>query len=113
MTQCLGSVAPISMFESHLQIVSKFSCQMIFKLSLNRGHNLIFVGPQRCKKIDQKKKKLHSTDDRESSEKSHCATNKTELSFKLDLRVSFDLVKRCRVKVDLDKVETGGVLFFT
>ena len=84
----------------------KFSFQVILKLFMNCCDNPILFGPQRCEKLDQKKEKLDSTDDRESSKKSHGATNETELPFKLDLRVSFDLVECRRVKVNLDKVET-------
>ena len=78
---------------------------MIFKLSLNRGHNLIFVGPQRCKKFDQKKKKLHSTDDRESSEKSHCASNQAKLGLKLDLLVFHNFIVGGRVEENVDKLQ--------
>ena len=91
----------------------KFLFQVVLKLFLNCCDSPILVGPQRCEKFDQKKEKLDSTDDRESSKKPHGATNKTELPFKLHLPVSFDLVKCCCVKVDLDKVETGWALNLT
>ena len=106
----------------------KFLFQVVLKLFLNCCDSPILVGPQRCEKFDQKKEKLDSTDDRESSKKPHGATNKTELPFKLDLNItnytrnkqrkldlyiSFDLVKCCRVKVDLDQVKTGCVEILT
>ena len=101
------------MLTRHSNSSCKFSFQVIWKLFLNCWDNLILVGPQRCEKLDQKKEKFDSTDDWKSSEKSHGTANETQLPFKLDLRVPFDHVKRRRVKVDLDKVETGRALIFT
>ena len=52
---------------------------------------------------EQKKDDLNATDDRESTEESHCASNETQLGLRLNLLVSLDVVKGCRVKVDPDK----------
>ena len=49
----------------------------------------------------EKEDNLHPTDDGEASEKSHGASNKTQLGLRLDLLVSLDVVKGGRVKVDL------------
>ena len=83
-----------------------------------------FLDPEGCDELDQEKENLYSADDRESREKSHRASDQTELPFKLDLDItnytrnkqrkldlyiSFDLVKCRRVKVDLDQVKTGCV----
>ena len=49
---------------------------------------------------EEKKDDLDSTDDRKPTEESHCAPNETQLGLRLDLLVSFDLVKGGRVKID-------------
>ena len=54
---------------------------------------------------EQKKDDLNATDDRESTEESHCAPNETQLGLRLDLLVSIDVVKRGCVKVDLHQLE--------
>ena len=48
---------------------------------------------------------LNSTGDGKSSEKSHGASNETQLGLSLDLLVSLDVVKGGRVKVDLHQLE--------
>ena len=53
------------------------------------------------KKPDEKEDDLHPTDDRESSEESHRASNETQLGLSLDLLVSLDVVKGGCVKEDL------------
>ena len=50
---------------------------------------------------------LHPTDDGESSEEPHGASDQTQLGLNLDLLVSLDVVKGCRVKVDLHHVKFG------
>ena len=54
----------------------------------------------------EKEEDLNSTDDGKSSEKSHGASNKTQLGLKLDLFVSLDVVKGCSVKVDPDQLQS-------
>ena len=54
---------------------------------------------------EQKEDDLNSTDDGKSSEKSHGASNETQLGLRLDLFVSLDVVKSGRVKVDLHQLE--------
>ena len=49
---------------------------------------------------------LNPTDDGESSEESHGASNETQLSLGLDLLVSLNVVKGRRVKVDLHKLKS-------
>ena len=62
----------------------------------------------RTKKVkmspEEKEDDLDSTDDGESSEESHCASYKTQLTLKLDLRVSFYLVIGSGVKEDMDEL---------
>ena len=50
---------------------------------------------------EEKEDNLDATDDGESSEKSHGASNQTQLGFGLDLLVSLNGVEGRRVKVDL------------
>ena len=54
---------------------------------------------------EEKEDDLNPTDDGESSEESHGASNQTQLGLHLDLLVSLNVVKGCRVKVDPDKSE--------
>ena len=64
----------------------------------------------RTKKVkmspEEKEDDLDSTDDGKSSEKSHGASNETQLGLNLDLFVSLDLVKGGRVKVDTDQLQS-------
>ena len=55
---------------------------------------------------EEKEDDLNSADDGKSSEKSHGASNKTQLGLNLDLFVSLDLVKGGRVKVDTDQLQS-------
>ena len=55
---------------------------------------------------EEKEDDLDSTDDGKSSEKSHGASNETQLGLNLDLFVSLDLVKGGRVKVDTDQLQS-------
>ena len=48
---------------------------------------------------------LNATDDGKSAEKSHGASNQTQLGVVFNLPVSFNVVKGRRVKVDLDQLE--------
>ena len=54
---------------------------------------------------EEKEDDLNPTDDGESSEKSHCASNKTQLALKLDLLVPHNLVVGGRVKEYVDKLQ--------
>ena len=49
---------------------------------------------------------LDATDDGEPSEETHGASNETQLSLRLDLLVSLDVVKGRRVKVDLHELKS-------
>ena len=57
-------------------------------------------------KPEQEEDDLDSTDDGEASEKSHGASNETQLGLRLDLLVSLDVVKGGRVKVDFHQLES-------
>ena len=54
---------------------------------------------------EEKEDDLHHADDGEPSEEPHGASNQAQLSLRLDLLVSLDVVKGGRVKVDLNQVE--------
>ena len=56
------------------------------------------------KSPEEKEDDLDSTDDGESGEEPHGASNETQLGLSLDLLVSLHLVKGCRVKVDMDQL---------
>ena len=53
---------------------------------------------------EEKENNLNPTEQREPGEESHGASNKTQLTLKLDLRVSFYLVVGSGVKEDMDKL---------
>ena len=55
---------------------------------------------------------LNSTDNGEPSQEPHGASNETQLSLKLDLLVSFNVVECCRVKVDMHQMK-GWLYFFS
>ena len=54
---------------------------------------------------EEKEDDLHPANDGKASEKSHGASNETQLGLRLDLLVSLDVVKGGRVKVDLHQLE--------
>ena len=54
---------------------------------------------------------LDSTEDGESSEEPHGASDQAELGLQSDLLVLLNLVVGGRVKVDLDQVQRGELLF--
>ena len=55
---------------------------------------------------EDKEDDLDATDDGESSEKSHGASNETQLGLGFDLLVSLDVVKGCRVKANFYKLKS-------
>ena len=75
---------------------------MIPKFILGR-----FVDPKWHDELDEKGDNLHTTDDREPCQKSHGASNQADLGVKLDLLVSLYVVKRRRVKIDLNELDCG------
>ena len=58
---------------------------------------------------EEKEDDLDATDDGESSEETHGASNETQLGLRLDLLVSLDVVEGGRAKEDLDKVKSRGL----
>ena len=54
---------------------------------------------------EEKEDDLDATDDGETSEETHGASNETQLSLCLDLLVSLHIVKGSRVKVDLHQLK--------
>ena len=59
-----------------------------------------------CISPEYKEDDLDATDDGEPSEETHGASNKTQLSLRLDLLVSLNVVKGCRDKVDLNQLKS-------
>ena len=82
-------------------------CQRIFKLVASCQNSIILGNSERPDEFDQKEDNLYATDDGESSEEPHGASDEAELCVKLDLLVAFYLVKGRRVKVDLNQVKRG------
>ena len=72
--------------------------------NMNSFQGLLSQPTSRAKKVkmspEEKEDNLNSTDDGKSSEKSHGASNEAQLCLRLNLLVSFDLVKGGRVKID-------------
>ena len=56
---------------------------------------------------EEKEDDLDATDDGESSEEPHGASDETQLGLHLDLLVSLDVVEGRCVKIDVDQVQTG------
>ena len=57
---------------------------------------------------EEKEDDLYTTDDGESSEETHGASNETQLGLRLDLPVSFNVVKGRCVKEDLYQPNSWG-----
>ena len=55
---------------------------------------------------EDEKDDLNTTDDGEPCEEPHGASDETQLGLHLDLLVSLDVVEGCRVKEDVDQVQT-------
>ena len=71
---------------------------------LSQVHKFHELNP-RVVSPNEKEDDLNPTDDGESAQESHGASNETQLSLRLDLLVSFNVVKGCRVKVNLHQLE--------
>ena len=54
---------------------------------------------------EEREDDLNSADDGKSSEKSHGASNKTQLGLRLDLLVSLNVVEGGRVEKDLHQLQ--------
>ena len=67
------------------------------------GPTLSAMGNHLVKKFGRKEDNLNPANDGEPREESHRASNETQLGLGLDLLVSLNVVKGCRVKVDPDK----------
>ena len=65
----------------------------------------ILGGCAREYELQEKIDDLRAAEDREASEESHGAADQTQLRVRLDPLVPLDLVKRGRVKEDLDNLE--------
>ena len=93
----------IKRFEK-VKLLQDLFCQMIFELVPCCQNNITLGNSERADEFDQKEDNLDATDDGESSEEPHGASDETKLCVKLNLLVAFYLVKGCRVKVDLDQM---------
>ena len=60
---------------------------------------------------EEKEDDLDAADDGEPSEEPHGASNETELALRLDLLVSFDVVKGGSLNVDLNQLKCGIAFF--
>ena len=71
---------------------------MVFneQISLRIGKTKVYIASFNWP--EQKEDDLNPTDNGEASEKSHGASNETQLGLRLDLLVSLDVVKGGRVK---------------
>ena len=75
-------------------------------VSIAQGQICLDFGFDESSKIfSGKVKNLNTTDDRETGEKSHGASNQAELTLELDLLVFHYLVIGGRVKEDVDKLK--------
>ena len=66
-----------------------------------------FCDLKRRNESEEEKDDLDTAHDREACEESHGASDETDLGVNLDLAVSLNVVKGCRVKVDLDELKGG------
>ena len=73
----------------------------------------IHIDRQQWTLAEEKEDDLDAADDGEPSEETHGASNETQLSLRLDLSVSLDIVKGGRAKVDLRQLEGWGCDLFT
>ena len=64
-----------------------------------------FLRPEEKQEPAKVVKYLHSTEDGESCEETHRASNKAKLTFQGDFLVTFNLVVSCRVKVNQNVLE--------
>ena len=90
-----------------VEVLLDLFCQTILRLVASCQNNIILGDSERPDEFDQKEDNLDATDDGESSEEPHGASDEAELCIELDLLVAFYLVKGCRVKVDLNQVKRG------
>ena len=84
-----------------LKELTSLKRNLIFDASF-ANFNDNFVGQPEEKEDD-----LNPADDGESSEESHGSSDETQLGFGLDLFVSLNVVKGCRVKIDLHHQNCG------
>ena len=86
---------------------------MVLKPIIGSLNHINPVGPKRPKEPEQEDDDLNTTDDRKSCQKSHGASNQAQLCVVLDLFVPLNVVKGCRVKIDLDELNCGFWNFFS
>ena len=68
---------------------------------------------ERGNEFEEKEDNLNATDNRESSQESHGATNETYSCGEINFCVPFYLVKGGRVKVDMDQFQCGRWVFLS
>ena len=79
---------------------------MVLKLLFGSLHNICPPDPEGADQPEEKEDNLHPADDGEPSEEPHGASNETQLSLRLDLLVSLDVVEGRRVKEDLNQLKS-------
>ena len=93
-----------------VKVLQDLICQMILKLVPCWQNNIILGNSERPDEFDQKEDNLDATDDGESSEEPHGASDQAKLGLQSDLLVLLNLVVGGRVKVDLDHVQRRELL---
>ena len=78
---------------------------MVLELSFSLRHNISPVDPERADQSEKIEYDLNAADDGEAAEEPHGASDEAQLGLSLDLLVSFYIVKRCCVKVDLHQLK--------
>ena len=114
MLQILSQLIPV--FSSISCFMSSYYFHRLWLHSLLMASEPIlgwFWDLKRRNKSEQKEDDLDTTDDRESCQESHGASNQTYLGVKLDLLVFFYLVKGCCVKIDMDQFKSWLWNFFS
>ena len=95
-------------FRSVSHLIFVFIYILIFNLVLVVVLNtisLFAVGDTLVQELGHKEDDLDTANDGEPRKESHGASNETQLGLGLDLLVSLDVVKGCRVEIDPDKSE--------
>ena len=115
--QILNQLIPVfSLISCFMSSGPTFYCLRLWLPSLLMVSKPIlgwFWDLKRRNESEEKEDDLDTTDDRESCQESHGASNQTYLGVKLDLLVFLYLVKGCRVKIDLDELKSWLWNFFS
>ena len=89
-----------------VEVLLDLFCQTILRLVASCQNNIILGDSERPDEFDQKEDNLDATDDGESCEEPHGASDETQLGLRLDLLFSLDVVEGCCAEVDLHKLKS-------